>query len=478
MESESFNPASLPPGTRIGRWRLLEPCGRGTYGVVYRAESVEEAGGVVALKLALHPGDARFVREDELLSRIHHPAVPRLFDHGQWQPREGASYAWLVMEWIEGAALYDWALAQRPSSRQVLHLLARLARALEATHAAGGIHRDVKGENIRVRSADGQPFLMDFGSGHFLGASTLTWDSWPPGTSAYRAPEAWGFVLGPGKPPPVPYAPSPADDVFALGITAYRLVTGKYPPSPHPWGEDAWLWHPEKRALWTASTSNARCAPQLSALVSRMLSLRPEARGSASEVAEALEHAARKAGPEADVPLFTGEEARPAGLFPPLQRVTVRPPPPVARWPRFLAASLGAALALGAGVLSSTEAVEPHEKTHLAEREEEKDGGTIAVGDAALTAPVEPERAPSMWSAIRAELPPKPLPKQRRPDGDGRCSGKGLVAINGGCWVKQPVDLKDCDAVGGFAYKGACYVPVWARQRPPTSGPTSRDDAP
>jgi len=78
---ENLNPASLPPGRSIGRWRLLGQRGRGAYGVVYRAESLEEAPGVVALKLALYPGDARFVREAELLSRVHHPAVPRLFDH-------------------------------------------------------------------------------------------------------------------------------------------------------------------------------------------------------------------------------------------------------------------------------------------------------------------------------------------------------------------------------------------------------------
>ncbi|MCP3144995.1 serine/threonine protein kinase [Pyxidicoccus xibeiensis] len=479
MESYPLNPARLPPGTVIGRWRLLEQCGRGAFGVVYQAESVDGTPGVVALKLALDPGDARFVREAELLGRVHHPAVPRLLDHGRWQPRDGVSHAWLVMEWVEGVSLYDWALAQRPSSRQVLHLLARLARALEATHAAGGVHRDVKGDNIRVRGADGQPFLMDFGSGHHLGASTLTWHPFPPGTPAYRAPEAWRFVLGPGKPATVPYAPSPADDVFALGVTAYRLVTGEYPPSPHPRGDEAWLWDPDKLALWTASTRNARCVPELSALVSRMLSPRPEERGRAREVAEALERAARKVGPEADVPLFTGEERRPAGLFPPVQRVSVRRPTRAVRWSEFVAAGLGASLALGVGVLWSTRPVEPSEQMHVAEGEEAKDGGTIAVGDAALTAPVEPERAPSMLAAIRAELPPKPLPRQRRPDSAGRCSGKGLVAINGGCWTKLSLDVKDCDfATDGFVYKGACYVPVWTPQRPSTSGPANRDDAP
>ncbi|MFP2934980.1 protein kinase domain-containing protein, partial [Pyxidicoccus sp. 3LG] len=127
----------------------------------------------------------------------------------------------------------------------MLRLLASLARALEVTHAAGGLHRDVKGENVRVRRADAQPFLMDFGSGHYVGAATLTWQPFPPGTPAYRPPEAWRYVLRSSKPPAVAYAPGPADDLFALGVTAYRLVTGKYPPSAHPEEGDAWLWRPK-----------------------------------------------------------------------------------------------------------------------------------------------------------------------------------------------------------------------------------------
>ncbi len=478
MESDHLNPASLPPGTRLGPWRLLEQRGRGTYGVVYRAVPAEpKAAHAVALKLALYPGDARFVREAELLSRLRHPAVPRLIDSGHWQPREGVSYAWLVMDWVEGLPLYAWAQAQRPSSRQVLQLLARLARALDATHAAGGLHRDVKGDNIRVRCADAQPFLLDFGSGHHLGAATLTWQPFPPGTPAYRSPEAWRFVLRPTKPPPVPYPPGPADDLFALGVTAYRLITEKYPPAAHPDDEDAWLWRPEELEHWTARVCNPRCLPELSELVSRMLSPYPEARGSAREMAEALEQAARSAGREAELPLFTGEEPRPAGLFPFPQRVTVRPPPRMRRWRWFATAGLGGALALSAGGLLSVRRSEEPATSQLAEREESKDGGTVAVGDSALTAPVAPERAPSVWSSIAVDLPPKPFSGQRRPDGNGRCPGKVQVAINGGCWM--PVDVKDCDDENGFfEYRGACYIPVMTKPRPATSGPAEQDDSP
>jgi hypothetical protein len=473
MESEFISPAGLPPGTFIGPWRLLGQRGRGSYGVVYRAERLNDTQGVGALKLALHPSDARFTREAELLSRIRHPAVPRLLDHGEWLTPTGAAYAWIVMEWVEGLSLYDWAREQRPSSRQVLQLLAGVARALEATHAAGGVHRDVKGDNIQVRRADGQPFLMDFGSGHHLGASMLTWQPFPPGTPYYRSPEAWCFVLRFWRPAALAYAPGSADDLFALGVTAYRLVTGKYPPSSHPCDEGAWLWRPKELERWTARVSNPRCSPELSALVARMLSPRPEARGSARELAEALEHAARSAEPAADVPLFTGEEPVSAGLFPVPRRVSVRRPPRMRRWAWPVAAGLGGALALSlAGMLEVRSAESPAE-SHLAEGDA-KDGGTAAVGDSALTAPTAPERAPSMESSIAVELPPKPFPGQRRPDAQGRCPGKVQVAINGGCWRKVPVDLKDCDVEEGFEYKGACYIPVPNPKRPATSGPAER----
>lgn len=71
------------------------------------------------------------------------------------------------------------------SSRQVLNLLAQAARALQATHEAGGVHRDVKGGNVLVRPADAWLFLMDFGAGNYEGAERLTaspfWESWLTG---------------------------------------------------------------------------------------------------------------------------------------------------------------------------------------------------------------------------------------------------------------------------------------------------------
>ncbi|MBZ4415715.1 serine/threonine-protein kinase [Myxococcus sp. RHSTA-1-4] len=477
METGNLNPAVLPPGTRVGPWRVVGLQGRGAYGAVYRATGVEPpASGLVALKLALFPRDERFGREAELLSRVRHPAVPRLLDAGDWLAPSGTPHPYLAMELIEGVPLYEWARRQPPSSRQVLQLLASLARALAATHAAGGVHRDFKGGNVLVRSSDAQPFLIDFGAGHFLGASTLTWQLFPPGTPAYRAPEAWRYVLRANPDSAPPYPAGPADDVFALGVTSYRLLTEQYPPSTDPELEESRPWYHEGSGARPARDLNDRCCPELSALISRMLSVKPEARGSARELAEALEAAARAAGPEADVPLF-------AWAAPRAVRLRASPPRRVAPratgqgWrPWLMAVSVGGTLAFGAGGalgvwLGEESPVEP-----LALRVEAKDGGAVAVGDSALTAPAAPTQAPSAWSSPAVELPPKPLPGQRRPDASGRCPGELHVPIHGGCWIKLNVALKDCDKEDGYVYQGGCYTPALPRARPPMSSPMGPPD--
>ncbi len=471
MPPAPLNPARLPLGTRVGPWRVLERRGLGAYGAVYRALGAQAPCGPVALKLALHPRDERFAREVELLSRIRHPNVPRLVDHGVWHPSPGLAFPYLAMELVDGVSLYEWAREQRPTSRRVLHVLSSLARALEATHASGGVHRDVKGDNVLVSDAQGRAFLTDFGSGHYLGAATLTQPPFPPGTPAYRAPEAWRSVRLPMVEPFVPYAPGPADDVFALGVTAFRLVTDEYPFPPEAASRPG---QAEQAGAPSARALNPRCGQELSALTSRMLSPRPEVRGSARELAEALEQAAHQSGPEADVPLFGHETPRPVE-----PRAEPRSlPRRAARRSRrawLSAASLAGALALGAGWMLRGPGGEKPEQKHASVAETTKDGGTVAVGDTALSAPVPLSQPSFAWPTISVDLPPKPFPGQRRPDANGRCTRKPQVPINGGCWIKLPVELKDCSE-DGYVYQGGCYMPVIPPPRAPTSSPATRAD--
>jgi serine/threonine-protein kinase len=469
---------------------VLERLGVGAHGAVYRALPLHASSGPVALKLARYPRDARFARERELLSRVHHPHVPRLLDHGEWQLAD-FGFPYLVMEWVDGVSLYDWARRHRPSSRQVLQVLSRLASALAATHAASGLHRDFKGDNILIREADGWPFLTDFGSGSFVGAAPLTEPPLPPGTEYYRAPEAWRFVnLARGE-PAVPYAPRASDDVYALGVTAFRLLTGEYPFLPDSAFHDS---PRDEAAPPSPRARNPRCTAQLDGLTARMLSLNPEARGTARELAEALEGAARAAGPEADAPLFDQEapepgltRAGPPRAGPPLPHEApepglTRPASPRAAprgrarhvRPWLAAASVGTALTLGAaGMLRALPGVEPREG-RASRSEETRDGGTVAVGDTALTAPVPLTRTPPSGSPLSVDLPPRPLPGQLRPAANGRCPSKPQVPIHGGCWNKVAVELKDCEGEGYYVYKGGCYAPALAPVRPPTSSPVER----
>ena len=469
MQPGHLNPERLPFGTRVGPWRVMERRGLGAYGAVYRALGAEDSRGAVALKLALHPQDGRFLREVELLSRIHHPNVPRLVDHGHWPHPSGLTYPYLAMEWVEGLSLYDWALEHRPTSRRVLQVLASLARALETTHAAGGVHRDVKGDNVLVSDAEGRAFLTDFGSGHYLGASTLTEPPFPPGTPPYRSPEAWRSIQLPVRGEALPYAPGPADDVFSLGVTAFRLVTGDYPSAPDAESRLGHVAEPDSRPR----AVNSRCCAELSGLTSRMLCVNPEERGSARNLAEALEDAARKAGLEADVPLFVRETPEPVDA-----RAAPRPIPRRApgrsRRAWLSAASLGGALALGAGWMLSAHPGEEPRQMHASAQEDTKDGGTVAVGDSALTAPEPSPQAPSALSTITEDQPPRPIPGQTRPNAVGRCP-RGLIPINGACWKRLAQDPKDCPE-GDVVYKGACYTHAYPPPRPPTASPAERTD--
>ncbi|MBN1208211.1 MAG: protein kinase [Myxococcaceae bacterium] len=476
MKSEPVpqpHPCCLPPGTQVGDWRVLDCHGHGAYGAVHRALQVgQEHAGPVALKLALYPWDPRFMREVALLSLVQHPGVPRLRGHGFWRHPAGTTHPYIVMDWVDGTPLYDWAREHSPTSRQLLQLLAQLARALQATHAASAVHRDVKGENILVRRSDGSAVLMDFGAGHYQGAARLTWQSPPPGTPAYRSPEAGLFWIRSVRDPNACYPASPADDVFALGVTAYRLVTGEYPPLAEPQEDETGTWHMEAPHLRAPRALNPRVDPLLSALTLRMLSLAPEARGTAGALAEALEAAARRRGPELDQPLRDGQ--------PP--RAPVRPRTRVMAWVSASAVAMLGALWL----LWSRLGVEPRPedaptKEQVALEVEAPDAGTSAVGEAAPTTFPAPVQPPSERKAITQDTPPKPFPGQRRPNEKGQCAGSDQVLINGSCWLElRTKDAASCEQGGYVFFKGRCFAPAFPPRRkpPPMSGSTDVREEP
>jgi len=512
MPAPEPEPTASPRGPKVGAWRLSRLHGEGTFGLVYLAFSEQGAhAGPVALKLAARPADKRFEREVELLSRIRHPSVPRLLDSGLWQSPVGETHPFVVMEWVEGEPLYAWSSRRNPTSRQVLALLAQAAEALQAIHEVSGVHRDVKGDNMLVRPSDGRLFLTDLGAGYFTGAARLTPAHVLPGTREYSSPALWQYLQRDRQDKTVALLARPEDDVFALGVTAYRLVTDSYPRFIDPEEKQGWSWMPGGSGAVPPRQLSPRVDAQLNALILRMLLPRSEERGEAGDLAEAMKRGVAHGGPSADEPLFEWETLRPSQWTQDEQvdakdlghrprhrsrekvlttmqaEATEREraerkgaeacasvdqsAQPVR--PRRRSLWLLALLALGLwpGETGPLRTAAPRSIATHSLSEKKRDSVTLA--ERALSAPAVVDEPPDE-QGISEELPEKPFSNQIKPDARGRCPKKNHIAINGGCWVKVDSDVEDCEA-NAFVYQGGCYLPARTSRKVPTSAPRSGD---
>lgn len=213
--------SQLRVGGSVGRYLPLERIGEGGHAVVHRAKG--PTGKVCALKLlrgtALTDSESRerLRREAAVLASLEHPGVVRLYDHGP----HGADDYFLAMELIPGVSLATALKGQGPyAEAPARELLQRLREALCAIHAKGIVHRDVKPENLMLRSVT-DPVLIDFGLARNLARDTeLTEIGRFIGTLQYVAPEQ--CMLDPG-------VIGPAADWWAFGVLAHELLLGYLP---------------------------------------------------------------------------------------------------------------------------------------------------------------------------------------------------------------------------------------------------------
>jgi serine/threonine protein kinase len=205
------------PARQIGIYELLAELGEGTSATVYLARTPK--GELVAVKV-LRAQDAsndeareRFSREALMAGRIGHPAIVRPLDVG-----EDHGLPYIVMEYVAGMSLRERLLAGPLAVPEATRILAQIARAMHAAHAAGVIHRDLKPANILLDRA-GKPHVSDFGLARDQYARrNLTRDGDLIGTPYYMSPDQVRAE-----------PPSPATDVWGLGVLIYECVTGKRP---------------------------------------------------------------------------------------------------------------------------------------------------------------------------------------------------------------------------------------------------------
>lgn len=236
MTTTSYRNA-LPGGHSLLWYRLNKVLGRGSFGTTYLATDSnldrqvaikwylpidlavrEDAGAVQAVspnRAAMYRwGLMRFIAEARTLAKFGHPNIVRV--HSVF---EANNTAYMVMAYEQGDSLDDLLrLSRLHGEAELLKILFPLLDALEHLHDAGYIHRDIKPKNIFIR-ADGSPVLLDFGSARMaLGTQARTLTTFvTPGYAPYEQYDSESGKQGPWT------------DIYALGATLYKGVTGKAP---------------------------------------------------------------------------------------------------------------------------------------------------------------------------------------------------------------------------------------------------------
>ncbi|AXL90601.1 serine/threonine protein kinase [Streptomyces sp. CB09001] len=314
------HPEDRPPAPHTvieGRYELLEPIGSGGMGEVWKAHD-RRLRRFVAVKglldrRAMTPDTQKAAmqrarREAEALAKIEHQNVVTVHDQ-----IETADQVWIVMKLLEGRSLAD--LLSRDGVLGVpraADIGLQMAQGLRAVHEASVLHRDVKPGNVLVRDG-GQVVLVDFGIATFEGADRVTRHGGIIGTPPYLAPELFA---------PVTPGPTPASDLWALGVTLYEMVEGRLPFA----GNEVW----EVQANIQQSPAPVlRYAGPLGPVIQALLVTDPERRPDAASAEEMLREVLADPGtptpaPAASTPVHP-PTARPTPPTPPTAGST--PPP-------------------------------------------------------------------------------------------------------------------------------------------------------
>ncbi len=223
-------PSTFAAGARVGSFALIRLLGRGGMGEVWLARQADgRVEREVALKLPTiyqhsEVWRERFRRERDILAKLAHPNIARLFDAGVSEEEGSRGQPYLAMEYVEGESLTDYVTARKSTIDDRLRLFRQILAAAAHAHRHLVVHRDLKPANILIDKG-GQVKLLDFGIAKLIddgtaanAAADLTQLGGRVMTLRYAAPEqvAEGAI-------------STATDIYALGVILHELLTGLSP---------------------------------------------------------------------------------------------------------------------------------------------------------------------------------------------------------------------------------------------------------
>ncbi|HXL21267.1 MAG TPA: protein kinase [Candidatus Dormibacteraeota bacterium] len=268
----------LSPGTILGnRYEIVRLLGQGGMGAVYQAED-RELERKVALKviradMAANPEILRRFKQELILARqITHKNVIRIFDLAQ---ADGIKF--ITMEYIDGEDLQSVLRRKKKlAAAEAANIISQVCRALEAAHAEGVVHRDLKPQNIMLDKS-GRAFVMDFGVARSMLTSGMTQTGAIIGTPDYMSPEqAKGQAI------------DARSDLFAVGIIFYEMLSATAPFEADT--TMAKLWKRTNEPARPLAELDKTIPPSLSDIVNKCLEIRPENRyASAIELLQQIE---------------------------------------------------------------------------------------------------------------------------------------------------------------------------------------------
>ncbi len=199
---------------KLGRYRVIELLGEGTFGKVYRAFDDGPLQRDVAIKVPRKGRDSTtFLTEAKVLSQLRHPNIVTVHDSGETEDGD----CFIVSEFIDGTDLAKRIERNRPTSDESAEIIAQIADALNCAHERSIYHRDIKPANILMDKA-GTPYVADFG----LALTEEDYGRGPrwAGSLQYMSPEQ---VRGES------HLIDGRSDIFSLGVVIYELLTGHRP---------------------------------------------------------------------------------------------------------------------------------------------------------------------------------------------------------------------------------------------------------